>query len=55
VDILRSSKGPLLLEVNSSPGLQGIEKTTNIDVAGQVLEYMEHRTFPTRSRLKKAA
>ncbi len=55
VDILRSSKGPLLLEVNSSPGLEGIERTTNIDIAGQVLDYIEHRTFRTRPRLKKAA
>ena len=55
VDILRSSKGPLLLEVNSSPGLEGIEKTTGIDVAGQVLDYIEQRTFRTKPRLKKAA
>ncbi|MGB9163546.1 MAG: 30S ribosomal protein S6--L-glutamate ligase [Rhodomicrobium sp.] len=55
VDILRSSKGPLLLEVNSSPGLEGVEKTTGADIAGQVLDYIEHRTFRTRLRLKKAA
>jgi ribosomal protein S6--L-glutamate ligase len=55
VDILRSSKGPLLLEVNSSPGLEGIERTTNIDIAGQVLDYIETRTFRVRPRLKKAA
>jgi ribosomal protein S6--L-glutamate ligase len=55
VDILRSSKGPLLLEVNSSPGLEGIEKTTKVNVAGQVFDYIESRTFRTRPRLKKAA
>jgi ribosomal protein S6--L-glutamate ligase len=55
VDILRSSKGPLLLEVNSSPGLEGIERTASLDIAGQVLDYIEHRTFRTRPRLKKAA
>jgi ribosomal protein S6--L-glutamate ligase len=55
VDILRSSKGPLLLEVNSSPGLEGIERTAGLDIAGQVLDYIEHRTFRTRPRLKKAA
>jgi ribosomal protein S6--L-glutamate ligase len=55
VDILRSSKGPLLLEVNSSPGLEGVEKTTGADIAGQVLDYIEHRTFRARPRLKKAA
>jgi ribosomal protein S6--L-glutamate ligase len=55
VDILRSSKGPLLLEVNSSPGLEGIERTTGVDVAGLVLDFIEHRTFGIRPRLKKAA
>jgi ribosomal protein S6--L-glutamate ligase len=55
VDILRSAKGPLLLEVNSSPGLEGIEKTTGVDIAGQVLDYIEHRTFRVKPRLKKAA
>jgi ribosomal protein S6--L-glutamate ligase len=55
VDILRSSKGPLLLEVNSSPGLEGIEKTTKVNVAAQVFDYIESRTFRTRPRLKKAA
>jgi ribosomal protein S6--L-glutamate ligase len=56
VDILRSSKGPLLLEVNSSPGLEGIEKTTGADIAGQVLDYIEQRSFGApRPRLKKAA
>ena len=39
VDILRSAKGPLLLEVNSSPGLEGIENTKGVDIAGQVLDY----------------
>jgi ribosomal protein S6--L-glutamate ligase len=55
VDILRSAKGPLLLEVNSSPGLEGIERTTGVDVAGHVLDYIEQRTFRIRPRLKKAA
>jgi ribosomal protein S6--L-glutamate ligase len=55
VDILRSSKGPLLLEVNSSPGLEGIEKTTKLDIAGLLMDYIEQRTFRTRPRLKKAA
>ena len=55
VDILRSAKGPLLIEVNSSPGLEGIGKATGIDVAGQVLDYIEQRTFRVRPRLRKAA
>jgi ribosomal protein S6--L-glutamate ligase len=55
VDILRSAKGPLLLEVNSSPGLEGIEKTTGADIAGQVLDYIEQGAYRARPRLKKAA
>jgi ribosomal protein S6--L-glutamate ligase len=41
VDLLRSKRGPLVLEVNSSPGLEGIEKATGLDVAGQMIEYIE--------------
>ncbi|MBF0695617.1 MAG: 30S ribosomal protein S6--L-glutamate ligase [Flavobacterium sp.] len=41
VDIIRSSKGPLLLEVNSSPGLEGIEGATNIDIAGKMIKAIE--------------
>ncbi|NMH29059.1 30S ribosomal protein S6--L-glutamate ligase [Flavobacterium silvaticum] len=41
VDIIRSSKGPLLLEVNSSPGLEGIEGATNKDVAGEMIRAIE--------------
>lgn len=40
VDILRGSEGPLVIEVNSSPGLEGIEKSTGIDVAGAVIDYV---------------
>lgn len=40
VDILRGSEGPLVIEVNSSPGLEGIERSTGIDVAGAVVEYV---------------
>ena len=41
VDIIRSSKGPLLLEVNSSPGLEGIEGATNKDIAGEMIRAIE--------------
>ncbi|MNJ98024.1 Ribosomal protein S6 modification protein [compost metagenome] len=41
VDIIRSSKGPLLLEVNSSPGLEGIEGATNKDIAGEMILAIE--------------
>ena len=41
VDMLPSSRGPLIMEVNSSPGLEGIERSTHIDVAGKIIEYLE--------------
>ena len=41
VDIIRSDKGPLLLEVNSSPGLEGIENATNKDIAGAMIRAIE--------------
>lgn len=41
VDMLQSERGPLVLEVNSSPGLAGIEKTTQEDIAGKIIEYIE--------------
>ncbi len=43
VDILRSARGPLVLEVNSSPGLEGIEKATGKDVAGLIVQYIEKK------------
>jgi ribosomal protein S6--L-glutamate ligase len=41
VDLLQSDRGPLVLEVNSSPGLQGIEKTTKKDIASEIVKYVE--------------
>ncbi len=41
VDIVRSKRGPLVLEVNASPGLKGIETSSGIDVAGAIIEYIE--------------
>lgn len=41
VDMLQSARGPLVLEVNSSPGLEGIEKTTKEDIAGKIIQYIE--------------
>lgn len=41
VDLLRSSRGPLIVEVNSSPGLEGIEGATNVDIAGKIIDYIE--------------
>ena len=52
VDILRSSRGPVVLEVNSSPGLKGIEKATDKDVAGAIIEFIEKRAKPNRTSTK---
>lgn len=41
VDLLQSARGPLILEVNSSPGLEGIEGATGIDIAGKIIHYIE--------------
>lgn len=41
VDLLQSTRGPLVLEVNSSPGLEGIERATGVDIAGKIIEYIE--------------
>jgi len=41
VDMLQSSRGPLILEVNSSPGLKGIEGATGLDIAGKIIEFCE--------------
>jgi ribosomal protein S6--L-glutamate ligase len=41
VDMVRSNSGPKILEINSSPGLEGIEGATGIDVAEKMIEYME--------------
>ncbi|MDY6938878.1 MAG: 30S ribosomal protein S6--L-glutamate ligase [Cyanobacteriota bacterium] len=41
VDLLRSNHGPVIMEVNSSPGLEGIEKASEIDVAGKIIEFLE--------------
>ena len=45
VDMLQSSRGPLVMEVNSSPGLEGIEGATGLDIAGKIIEYVERNEF----------
>jgi ribosomal protein S6--L-glutamate ligase len=45
VDMLQSSRGPLVMEVNSSPGLEGIEAATKNDIAGKIIEYVERNEF----------
>lgn len=41
VDMLRANHGPVIMEVNSSPGLEGVEKATGLDIAGKMIEYLE--------------
>ena len=43
VDILSSKRGPLVLEVNSTPGLEGIETATGINVAGKIIRFIEQQ------------
>jgi ribosomal protein S6--L-glutamate ligase len=52
VDILRSNYGPVVMEVNSSPGLEGIEKATGRDVAGTIIEYIEKHAKDGRTRTR---
>ncbi len=49
VDLLRARRGPLVLEVNSSPGLEGIEAATGVDVAGEIVEYLARRVRKRRA------
>lgn len=52
VDILRSNHGPVVMEVNSSPGLEGIESTTGKDIAGLIIEYIEKNGRPNQTRTR---
>lgn len=57
IDILLSNRGPLFIEANSSPGLEGIEQTTKTDIAGEIIHYLEkqarrHKKRPQLSRRK---
>lgn len=50
VDLIRSNQGPLVLEINSSPGLEGIEKATGINIAGKIIEYIEKHAKPMSAK-----
>ena len=52
VDMLRSERGPLVLEVNSSPGLEGVENVTGVDVAGKIIEFIEKQIERPLNRTK---
>lgn len=52
VDLLRSNHGPVVMEVNSSPGLEGIETATGKDIAGQIIEYIARHAGPNKNRTR---
>lgn len=52
VDMLRANHGPVVMEVNSSPGLEGVENATGIDVAGKIIEFMEAHARPGNTKTK---
>jgi len=52
VDLIRSERGPLVMEVNSSPGLRGIETTTGKDIACRIIEFIEQNSKPNRTRTR---
>jgi ribosomal protein S6--L-glutamate ligase len=52
VDVLRSNHGAVVMEVNSSPGLEGIEKATGVDVAGKIIEFIEKNAKQGKQRDK---
>ena len=52
VDMLRSKRGPMVMEVNSSPGLEGIEDASGKDVAKAILEFLERNAKPGRTRTR---
>ncbi len=52
VDMLRANHGPVVMEVNSSPGLEGVENATGIDIAGQIIEFLEKDAKPNRTKTK---
>lgn len=52
VDMIRSKRGPLLIEVNSTPGLQGIEAYTKVNIAEEITKYLEYKCSKKSSRMK---
>jgi ribosomal protein S6--L-glutamate ligase len=52
VDLLRSKRGPLVMEVNSSPGLEGIEKATGKDIAGMIIDFIEKNSKLGKTKTK---
>lgn len=55
VDLVQSARGPLLLEVNSSPGLEGIEQATQVDIAGEIFQLLEEALWEKEKRRLRTA
>jgi ribosomal protein S6--L-glutamate ligase len=55
VDLIRSSRGPLVLEVNSSPGLEGIEAATGKDIAGRIIKFLEKQDMMKKPTIQQIA
>lgn len=53
VDMIPSKRGPLVMEVNSSPGLEGIESSTKLDIAGKIMDYIAQNVTPSDDLLRK--
>jgi ribosomal protein S6--L-glutamate ligase len=53
VDILRSHRGPLVMEVNASPGLEGIERATGLDIASAIIEFVEDHQSKASARRRR--
>lgn len=52
VDMLRSDRGPMVMEVNSSPGIEGMEEVTGVDVARAMIEFLEQRARPGETKTR---
>ena len=52
VDMLRATRGPVVMEVNSSPGLEGVETATGVDIATRIIEFLEQNAKPGRTRTR---
>jgi ribosomal protein S6--L-glutamate ligase len=52
VDMLRSNRGPVVIEVNSSPGIEGMEKACGVDLAGAMLDFLERRAARGETRTR---
>jgi ribosomal protein S6--L-glutamate ligase len=50
--MLRSKGGPLVVELNSSPGIEGLEKATGVDVASLMIDFLERNATPGNTRTK---